>query len=424
VPFSVALRFWLWLGFASFGGPAGQIALMHRELVERRRWITENRFLHALNFCMLLPGPEAQQLATYVGWLLHRTAGGIAAGGLFVLPSIFILLMLSCIYAVHGAVPAVSGTLAGVKPVVVALVALAVVRIGRRSLRQVLHAVIALGSLVVAWLRIPFPLVLLAAAALSLVAARAGWTRAKLAPDHSPPGVTTPEAIPAHARPSGRRAARILGVAILLWIVPLGTLVAWRGTQDLFVHLYRFFTQVALVTFGGAYAVLAYVLQSAVHPHGWITSAQALDGLALAETTPGPLIMVLQFVGFMAGWSGADGLTPMTSAVVAALLTTYATFLPSFTLVFLGAPYIETLRHSRALHGALAGVTAAAVGVIAHLGLSFGRAVLWPGGVSAPPDVFALAVMTAAAVVLASGRVGTLWVIGAGAALGLARAIF
>ncbi|MBA3514186.1 MAG: chromate efflux transporter [Pyrinomonadaceae bacterium] len=362
VSFGEAFRFWFKLGFISFGGPAGQIAIMHRELVERRRWISEERFLHALNFCMLLPGPEAQQLAIYIGWLMHRVWGGIVAGAFFVIPSIFVLLALSYTYAAYGNAPAVAGVLSGFKPVVVAIVVEAVLKIGGRALKRRAHFLIATAAFVaIYFINVPFPLIILAAGLVGLAGARF-WPEAfNAAPaktkeayaktegdgqvtgglplaidDYAPP--------PAHTVPSRVHLIRTLAVGLALWVLPLVVLILWRGWGSLHAQEYRFFTQAALVTFGGAYAVLAYVTQAAVGSYGWLTHAQAVDGLALAETTPGPLIMVLQFIGFMAAWNNAQGMDQTASAITGALVTTYATFLPCFIFIFLGAPLPDFAR--------------------------------------------------------------------------------
>ena len=443
VPFAEALRFWVKLGWISFGGPAGQIAIMHRELVERRRWLSEERFLHALNYCMMLPGPEAQQLATYIGWLMHRTWGGIAAGAFFVLPSVFILLALSYVYAAHGNTRVVSGLLTGFKPVVVAIVVEAVVKIGGRALKRRAHFLIAAAAFAaIYFLRVPFPIIVLLAALVGLAGARL-WPAAFVAEekkkkadggadagetdgadeglplvidDHAPP--------PPHTLPSRARALKVLAVGAALWLVPVALLAPWAGGGGIHAAEYLYFTKAALVTFGGAYAVLAYVTQAVtVAPYHWLSPAQAVDGLALAETTPGPLIMVLQFVGFMAGWNHPPaGWSPAASGVVGALVTTYATFLPCFVFIFVGAPYIEVVRGKRALAGALAGVTAAVVGVILNLALVFGAAVIWPRGLAAGPDWFAAALGAAAFFALFRLRVDVLWVVLAGGLLGLARA--
>lgn len=434
VSFDTAFRYWLKLGFISFGGPAGQIAIMHRDLVDRRRWISDARFLHALNYCMLLPGPEAQQLAIYIGWLLHRMAGGIVAGVLFVLPSVFILLGLSYIYAAYGNVPAVAGVLNGFKPVVVAIVVEAILKIGKRALKRWQHFAIAAAAFVaIYFLRVPFPLIVLAAALIGLLAAKlwpettatASASAKPTAPaegqdgttlvidDHAPP--------PPHTLPSRARALKIFALGLVLWALPLIALVAWRGWGSLHAQEYRFFTQAALVTFGGAYAVLAYVTQAAASSYGWLTQTQAVDGLALAETTPGPLIMVLQFVGFMAAWNHPEGLSPTASAIIGALVTTWTTFLPCFLFIFLGAPYIELLRGNRRLSAALSGITAAVVGVVLNLALVFGAAVIWPQGLAGGVDWFAALMSAIAFVALYRLKVDVLWVVIAGGLVGLAR---
>lgn len=445
VSFAEAFRFWLKLGFISFGGPAGQIALMHRELVERRRWLGEERFLHALNYCMLLPGPEAQQLATYIGWLMHRTPGGIVAGALFVIPSIFILLALSYIYAAYGNVPAVAGVLSGFKPIVVAVVVEAMLKIGGRALKRRTHLVIAASSFVaIYFFHLPFPLIVLTAGVVGFIGAR---LKPEVSPTASAPHQETAHdspddeghdrqlplvvddttALPPHTRPSRRRALVTLGVGFGLWALPLFALMAWRGWDSLHAQQYRFFTKAALVTFGGAYAVLAYVTQavtqSSADSAAWLTRAQAIDGLALAETTPGPLIMVLQFVGFMAGWNHPQGLTHTASALTGALVATYATFLPSFLFILVGAPYVEVVRANRNLTGALSGITAAVVGVILNLALVFGVAVIWPRGFAAFPDLSAALLSAAAFVALHRFKVNILWVILAGGLVGLTRAL-
>ena len=435
VPFVEAFRFWVKLGFISFGGPAGQIAIMHRELVERRHWISEERFLHALNYCMLLPGPEAQQLAIYIGWLLHKTRGGIVAGAFFVIPSIFILLGLSYIYAAHGNVPVVLGVLSGFKPVVVAIVVEAVLKIGGRAIKRRAHLVIAAAAFIaIYFLRVPFPLIVLVAGLIGLAGAHrwpevfAGVRQKKTddaekksAPvnpvidDHAPP--------PPHTVPSLTRARRTLVLGLVLWALPLVALIAWRGWESLHIQEYKFFSLAALVTFGGAYAVLAYVTQVVAGSYGWITHTQAIDGLALAETTPGPLIMVLQFIGFMAGWNNPQGMTQAGSAITGALIATYCTFLPGFFFIFLGAPYIEVLRGNKNLTGALTGVTAAVVGVILNLALVFGVAVIWPQGVGGGADWFAAVLSVAAFIALYRFRIDVLWIVLTGGFMGLGRTL-
>ena len=434
VRFGVAFRFWAKLGFISFGGPAGQIAIMHRELVERRRWISEERFLHALNYCMLLPGPEATQLAIYVGWLLHKTWGGIVAGALFVIPSIFVLLGLSYVYAAYGNVTAVVGVLNGFKPVVVAIVVDAVLKIGGRALKRRAHFLIAAAAFVgIYFFRAPFPLIVLAAGLTGFVGTRlwpevfAGARQkkgAEKATDENGTAAVTHviddhAAPPAHTLPSVSRALKTLTLGLALWALPLLTLVAWRGWGSLHAQEYRFFTLSALVTFGGAYAVLAYVTQAAAGSFGWLTHAQAVDGLALAETTPGPLIMVLQFVGFMAGWNNPQGMSQPLSALTGALVATYCTFLPCFIFIFLGAPYIEVLRGNKNLTGALSGVTAAVVGVILNLALVFGAAVIWPKGFAGSVNWFAAVMSALAFVALYKFKLDVLWVVLAGGAVGL-----
>lgn len=420
VSFGDAALFWLKLGFISFGGPAGQIAIMHRELVERRRWVSEARFLHALNYCMLLPGPEAQQLATYVGWLLHRVKGGLIAGGLFVLPSVFILAGLSYLYAAHGDAAAVAGVLNGFRPVVVAIICEAVLRIGRRAVRSPLHLSVSLGAfLALQFAGVAFPVIVAASALI-------GWTasRAEVAGGNREQPVHPAEEL---RRPSLFRAAVITTVCLLLWLGGLALLSGVSGLGSLHVQEYGFFTRVAFVTFGGAYAVLAYVSQIAVEQFGWLTQAQIVDGLALAETTPGPLVMVLQFVGFMAAWNNpVGGMTPLVSGIVGAAATSFVTFLPCFFFIFVGAPYIELLRSHRRLDGAMRAVTAAVVGVILNLAMVFGIAVLLPVaqmGAGRSVDLFATTLAAVAFLALWKLRLGAVPVIAAGGVLGLARGL-
>jgi chromate transporter len=438
VPFGEALRFWVKLGWISFGGPAGQIAIMHRELVEHRRWLSEERFLHALNYCMMLPGPEAQQLAIYIGWLMHRTWGGIAAGAFFVIPSVFVLLLLSYVYAAHGNTTFVTGLLSGFKPVVVAIVVEAVIKIGGRALKRRAHLLIAAASFAsIYFLRVPFPLIVLLAGLAGYAGTRF-WPGAFAAGARKDDGKAAVETekngglplviddgkpAPPHTLPSRARLLKVLLVGLALWLAPLAPL-AWRlGAGGLHAQEYFYFTKAALVTFGGAYAVLAYVTQAVtVGPYNWLAPAQAVDGLALAETTPGPLIMVLQFVGFMAGWNHPPpGLSPAASGVVGALVTTYATFLPCFVFIFVGAPYIEVIRGNRSLAGALSGVTAAVVGVILNLALLFGAAVIWPHGLAGGANWFAAALGAAAFVALYRLKLDVLWVVLAGGLLGLVK---
>jgi len=395
---------------------------MHRELVERRRWVSEERFLHALNYCMLLPGPEAQQLAIYIGWLLHRTPGGVIAGAFFVIPSIFILLALSYVYAAFGDVTWVAGVMAGFKPVVVAIVVEAAVKIGRRALTRRAHYAIAATAFISIYaLRVPFPLIVLAAGLVGLAMAHRHNPPARAETTKREPASVIDNEAPrlAHTQPSSRRALRTLAVGLALWALPFVSIVAWRGWSSLHAQAYRFFTQAALVTFGGAYAVLAYVTQAAATKYGWLSQAQAVDGLALAETTPGPLIMVLQFIGFMAAWNHPQGMTPALSGVIGALIATWTTFLPSFIFIFLGAPYIESLRGNRRLQGALSGITAAIVGVILNLALVFGSAVIWPRGLAGGTNWFAATLGVAAFFALYRFKADVLWVVISGGLIGL-----
>jgi len=387
-----ASRFWLQLGVVSFGGPAGQIALLHRELVERRRWLSERRYLHALNYCMLLPGPEATQLATYLGWLMHGVPGGLIAGGLFLLPSVLVLTLLSSVYVHWGQLPLLVAVFALLKPAVLAIVVVSAWRLGRRALRSFWLAGIALAAfLALAVLGLPYPLVVGVAALTGALVGR--WRpEALLLPPPVGPAVAglvpgpaqallQPEPIhgdhtptPAHARFNRRRLARTLLIWALALILPLAMLTAmagWNGTLPLMA---RFFTRVALLSFGGAYAVLPYVAQGAVEQFGWLSAAQMVDGLALGETTPGPLIMVVAFVGFMGGWTTGAGAVPAT------LVTVWFTFLPSFGFILVGAPLVEASRDNLRIGAPLTAITAAVVGVIASLALFFAGPVLWPAG--------------------------------------------
>ena len=405
VSFSEAARFWLTLGWINFGGPAGQIALMHRELVERRGWITEERFLHALNFCMLLPGPEAMQLAIYSGWLMHGTRGAVVAGLGFFLPSVALLLGLSFIYVTYGNLAPVAGVLAGFKPVVVAIVLMALITIGRRALKSALHVGLAVAAFVaIQFFKVPFPLIVLCAILIGITASLGRVEASGTTALANEPVVTAHVGAP----------NRLVVIWVVLFVVPI-VAIEVAGGHPVLTAVYAFFTKAAFVTFGGAYAVLAYVNQAAVEQFGWLGAAQAVDGFALAETTPGPLIMVLQFVGFMAGWNHPGEWAPGTAAVAAALLTSYATFLPSFFFILLGAPYIERLRGVRWLDAGLAAVTAAVVGVILDLGIVFGSAVLWT---SAGLNVFAISLGIAAALALWRS-VDVRWVVLGGGAVGL-----
>jgi chromate transporter len=372
-----AFRVWVRVAALSFGGPAGQIAVMHRILVEEKRWIPESRFLHALNYCMLLPGPEAQQLATYVGWLMHRTLGGLMAGGLFILPGIIAIMGLSWIYALYGKVGFVAALFFGLKAAVLAIVLEAVVRIGKRALRNAaLIGIAAAAFVAIFFLDAPFPLIILAAGLMGFLGARANLPQFQIgghgtrseADDDNVLG----ENLPDHARPSTGRTLRIAAVWLALWLMPVAALLLLLGGGNVFSQIAIFFSKMAMVTFGGAYAVLAYVAQQAVETFGWLQPGEMLDGLGMAETTPGPLIMVLQFVGFMAAFRDAGSLNPLLAGTLGGLLATWVTFAPCFLWIFLGAPYIEILRGNRALSGALSAITAAVVGVIMNLAIWFG----------------------------------------------------
>jgi chromate transporter len=362
-----AFRVWLRVALLSFGGPAGQIAVMHRILVDEKRWISESRFLHALNYCMLLPGPEAQQLATYIGWLMHRTLGGIMAGGLFIVPGIIAIMALSYVYAAYGNVPLVVALFFGLKAAVLAIVLEAVARVGRRALKN--NAMLALAA--AAFVGI------FGAALIGFVGARSGLAVFQIGSGHGSSkqdGSTESllgEELPTHARPTVARALRASTIWLALWLTPVILLLLALGTADVFSQIAVFFSKMAVVTFGGAYAVLAYVAQQAVENYGWLKPGEMLDGLGMAETTPGPLIMVLQFVGFMAAFRDAGALSPMLAGTLGGLLATWVTFVPSFLWIFLGAPFIEALRGNKALNGALSAITAAVVGVILNLAVWF-----------------------------------------------------
>ncbi|MBD9583384.1 chromate efflux transporter [Delftia sp. DLF01] len=425
-----ALRYWLRLGCISFGGPAGQIAIMHEDLVERRRWISEGRFLHALNYCMLLPGPEAQQLATYIGWLLHRTWGGIVAGGLFVLPSLLLLIALSWIYVAFGHVPAVAGIFYGIKPAVTALVVQAAWRVGSRTLRNGwLWGIAAAAFVAIFALKLPFPLIVLAAGALGYLGGRLAPRHFAPAGGHGPRGGSHGPAVidddtptPAHARFRWRFFSQVLAASLGLWALALGLLAAAFGWQGALTQMGWFFTKAALLTFGGAYAVLPYLYQGAVDHYHWLTATQMMDGLALGETTPGPLIMVVSFVGFLGGWStqvfGPDALLPAGAA--AALVVTFFTFLPSFAFILLGGPFIESTHGRLGFTAPLTGITAAVVGVIANLAVFFAWHVLWPQGWAGPFDWPSALLGLAAATALLRWKVGVIPVVVGSGLAGLA----
>ena len=429
VSFRQALAFWLKLGFISFGGPAGQIAIMHTELVERRRWISEQRFLHALNYCMVLPGPEAQQLATYIGWLMHRTWGGIVAGALFVLPSLFILIALSWIYLRFGDVPLVAGIFYGLKPAVTALVLHAAHRIGTRALKnRWMWGIAALAFVAIFAFDTPFPAIVVAAALIGHVGARRWPQVFALGGGHGSAKASYGAALidddtpsPAHARFSRQRLAWVLAAGAVLWLVPMVALLAFAGREAVLTQMATFFTQAALVTFGGAYAVLPYVYQGAVEQHQWLTGAQMIDGLALGETTPGPLIMVVAFVGFVGGWSrqvlGPDAL--FAGAALAATVATFFTFLPSFVFILAGGPLVEATHGKLGFTAPLSAITAAVVGVIVNLALFFAWHVLWPQGFGGRFEAPSAVIAVAAAVALFRFKVGVMPLLGACAAAGL-----
>ena len=424
------MRFWLKLGFISFGGPAGQIAMMHDELVDKRRWISERRFLHALNYCMLLPGPEAQQLATYLGWLLHRTRGGIIAGGLFVLPSLLILIALSWLYMTFGQTPLVAGLFYGIKPAVAAIVVHAAHRIGSRTLRNgVLWAIAAAAFVAIFAFDVPFPAIVLAAALVGVIGGRlapgrfaAGGAHGSTAASAGPAVVDDDTPTPPHARFTARRLLEVATIGVALWAVPMGLLAAFLGWDHTLTQMGWFFTKAALLSFGGAYAVLPYMYQGAVKDFGWLSSSQMMDGLALGESTPGPLIMIVAFVGFVGAWGkapfGPDAL--LLAGVLAAVVVTWFTFLPSFLFIFAGGPLVESTHGDLKFTAPLTAITAAVVGVIANLAVFFGYPVLWPTGFSGGPDFVAAVIALGAAVALFRFKANVIHVIAACAGLGLA----
>ena len=432
VPFRSAARFWIKLGFINFGGPTGQIAIMHEELVDRLRWIDEDHFLHALNYCVLLPGPEAQQLAIYVGWLLHKVKGGLVAGIGFIAPAFFLMLVLSWTYAAHGDVRAVGGVFEGLQAAVVGIITAALIRIGGRALRSPFLVVVAAAAFISIFVfHLPFPIMILGA---GLIGAAAGRIR--------PSMVATPAAPPADdpvvtsARPTLRRSLTVLVIGLAAWLGPLIVVSALPGTPQVIGQQAAFFSKAALVTFGGAYAVLAYINQAAVLQYGWLLPGQMIAGLGLAESTPGPLIMVTEFVGFLGAYQHAGNLSPTAAGVLGAAVTTWATFAPCFLWIFLGAPYVERLRGNRTLAASLSTITAAVVGTIASLAVTFGIHVLFTrvhtvtvfGGPIPVPTVtsldwFSLIVAAAGFVALTRFKVNVLWVIAASAVAGVIRAL-
>ncbi|WP_027522921.1 chromate efflux transporter [Bradyrhizobium sp. Ec3.3] len=439
ISFNEALRVWLRVAVLSFGGPAGQIAVMHRILVEEKNWISEGRFLHALNYCMLLPGPEAQQLATYIGWLMHRTAGGLMAGGLFILPGIIAIMGLSYIYAAFGNVSFVEALFFGLKAAVLAIVVEAVVRVGKRALKnRIMIALAAAAFVAIFFFAVPFPIIIITAGMIGYVGARSG--RPEFAPSAHGHGTNTAaidsmlgEAVPDHVRPNTARAIRVGALWLALWLVPVIALLAASGQANVFSQIALFFSKMALVTFGGAYAVLAYVAQQAVEHYHWLSAREMLDGLGMAETTPGPLIMVLQFVGFMAAFRDPNGLSPMLAGTFGGLLATWVTFTPCFLWIFLGAPYVELLRGNKGLAGALSAITAAVVGVILNLSIWFALHTLFRETVPvhafplsfdmpvlASVDIAALVLSIAAATAIFRFKLGMLTVLAGSCAAGVA----
>ena len=437
-----AFRTWLRVASLSFGGPAGQIAVMHRILVEEKRWVSEERFLHALNYCMLLPGPEAQQLATYIGWLMHRTLGGIMAGVLFVIPGVIAIMALSYVYAAWGNVPVIAALFFGLKAAVLAIVVEAVVRIGRRALKnQVMIALAAIAFVGIFFFDVPFPLIVFGAACIGFVAGSMGLVQFQTSAGHAPAAGKNKavvdnmlgEGIPEHARPNGARALGVAALWLALWLVPVIVLIATLGSANVFSQIAVFFSKMAVVTFGGAYAVLAYVAQQAVEHYGWLKPGEMLDGLGMAETTPGPLIMVLQFVGFMAAYRDPGALSPMLAGTLGGLLATWVTFTPCFLWIFLGAPFIETLRGNKALNAALSAITAAVVGVVLNLAIWFAIHTMFretvpirafPLSFDAPNpasvDPWALALSIAAAVAIFRFKTGMIPTLAASCVAGIA----
>lgn len=442
VPFREALRYWLKLGFISFGGPAGQISLMHTELVERRRWISEQRFLHALNYCMVLPGPEAQQLATYIGWLMHGTWGGLVAGGLFVLPSLLILMGLSGVYMAFGEVPLVAGILYGIKPAVVAIVLAAAHRIGQKALKnEVLWGLAALSFVASLVFQVPFPVIVAAMAGIGVIGGRrwpayfvvggsghGGSSSASSGgrSDKQTPAMPLPISTRVLETFSWSRSARMSLIFLGIWGGVLLLLVAWQGMTGLYPQLAWFFTKAALVTFGGAYAVLPYVYAQAVTTQAWLSPAQMVDGLALGETTPGPLIMVVAFVGFVAAWNvqplGADATT--LAAVLGAVVVTFFTFLPSFLFILVGAPIVEATRGNLQFTAPLTAITAAVVGVVLNMGMFFAYHVGWPRGFEGGVDVLAIVGALVGLVALVRFKVDIIKMMGVYALLGVALTLW
>ena len=429
VSFAVAFRFWLKLGFISFGGPAGQIAVMHQELVERQRWISERRFLHALNYCMLLPGPEAQQLATYIGWLMHRTWGGIVAGGLFVLPSLFILIALTWVYLAFGNVPVVAGIFYGIKPAVTAIVVFAAYRIGSRALNNaVLWAIAAAAFIGIFAFHIPFPAIVLAAGLIGVVGGRLASDKFKTGGGHGsdakgygPAIIDDNTPTPSHALFSWNRLLALTAIGLGIWALAMGALTLAYGWQATITQIGWFFTKAALLTFGGAYAVLPYVYQGGVEQYQWLTATQMIDGLALGETTPGPLIMIVAFVGFVGAWTkeifGPDAL--FMAGAAGATVATFFTFLPSFLFILIGGPLVESTHGDIKFTAPLTAITAAVVGVILNLAVFFAYHVLWPQGMDGRFEWFSSIIGLAAFIALWRYKIGIITVVAVCGAIGV-----
>lgn len=446
VPAPVSLReaFWVWLRIAalSFGGPAGQIAVMHRILVDEKRWIGEHRFLHALNYCMLLPGPEAQQLATYIGWLMHKTRGGLVAGGLFVLPGAIAIMVLSWIYALYGHVGIISGLFFGLKCAVLAVVLQAVIRIGSRSLKNsVMRNLAAAAFVLIFFFNVPFPLIVLGAGVIGFFGGRTGVPAFQVGGGHGAASgnivadadTLLGEELPAHASPTIGQSLRQALVWLVLWLAPVAALFLLMGEGSVFTQIATFFSKMAVVTFGGAYAVLAYVAQQAVENYHWLSAREMLDGLGMAETTPGPLIMVLQFVGFMGAYRNPGMLSPLLAGTLGGLLATWVTFIPCFLWIFLGAPFIERMRGNKALSGALSAITAAVVGVVLNLAIWFAIHTIFrtvepftAGPIHfdlpqlASVDLWALAISAAAIITMFRMKIGIFATLGGASAAGVA----
>jgi len=437
VSISEAFGVWLRVACLSFGGPAGQIAVMHKIIVEEKKWVSESRFMHALNYCMLLPGPEAQQLATYIGWLMHRTAGGLMSGGLFILPGVIAIMALSIVYAEWGKVGFVSAAFFGLTAAVLAVVVEAVMRIGKRGLKTpIMRGMAAAAFVAIFFFAVPFPVIIVAAALIGYAGARMG-SPAFVASGHGEPSQDSDSLLgselPEHAQPSLGRALRISAVWLALWLVPVAAIVAALGPDNIYANIAVFFSKMAVVTFGGAYAVLTYVAQQAVQTYHWVSPAEMLNGLGMAETTPGPLIMVLQFVGFMAAFRAPGALPPLLAGALGGLLATWVTFAPCFLWIFLGGPYIERLRANKALSGALAAITAAVVGVVLNLAVWFAIHTIFRNSVAvrgyglsfdAPllssVDIASLAVAVAAAVAIFRFKAGMIQTLGGSCAAGVA----